>query len=196
MATKLVQLEREQEPRRASVRNFGLIWICGRAGGRELSLALQGRRRWQELSARVSGVSFRPVGCLVVARHAAELELMEDACARDDAGERGFRMLGPDETRVVNPSLRDVLGALHSPLDAIVEPAAALAGLRTLAAASGRYRFLPGRTVAEVDGNQVWDHRGQRFDADLVAICTGTSTELLPLERVESAGWCAATCRC
>jgi glycine/D-amino acid oxidase-like deaminating enzyme len=35
----VVHLEREPGPRGASVRNFGLIWISGRAGGTELALA-------------------------------------------------------------------------------------------------------------------------------------------------------------
>ena len=71
---EVVQLEREAEPRGASVRNFGLIWICGRGGGRELELALAGRARWQALAARAPAIGFRPVGCLVAARNRGEGE--------------------------------------------------------------------------------------------------------------------------
>src|SRR5215831_1912969 len=93
----VVQLDREHEPRGASVRNFGLIWICGRAGGRELELALNGRQRWEELHRRAPGIGFRPTGCLVAARTQVELTLLSAACARDDAAERRFQLLGPDE---------------------------------------------------------------------------------------------------
>ena len=36
---EVVQLEREVAPRGATVRNFGLVWVSGRAAGRELAVA-------------------------------------------------------------------------------------------------------------------------------------------------------------
>ena len=60
-------LEREPEPRGASVRNFGLIWVSGRAPGPELSLALRPRAGWEELAAEVPGTGFRPNGSLTLA---------------------------------------------------------------------------------------------------------------------------------
>src|SRR5262249_27162649 len=127
-------LERDQQPRRASIRNVGLIWICGRAAGRELELALDGRRRWESLDRRARSIGFRETGSLLVVRDPAELALLEAACARPDAAERGFALLSPDEARRHNPDLGGaLLGALHCPLDAIVEPARARTALRTLA---------------------------------------------------------------
>ena len=38
---EVVQLERDVAPRGASVRNFGLVWVSGRADGAELDLALR-----------------------------------------------------------------------------------------------------------------------------------------------------------
>jgi FAD dependent oxidoreductase TIGR03364 len=180
----VVHLEREQEPRGASVRNFGLIWICGRDGGRELELALAGRAGWQVLGRRNPAIGFRTVGCLLIASHWNELDVIAAACERDDARERGFRLLGRDEVERIDGRLAGVAGALQSPLDAVVEPAAALAALRSLAAASGRYSFLPDRTVLGVDGG-AHDHRGDRHDGDLVVLCPGDAIELLPAEVVE-----------
>ena len=177
---EVLQLERDAEPRAASVRNFGLIWICGRAAGRELELALAGHRRWLELSRRARGIGLRELGSLVVARNEAELGVLAAACERDDAARRQFTLLTPEESRRVVPALGDeIVGALHSPLDAVIEPAAALAALRALAAESGRYRFLPERTVLAVDGGAV-DHRGDCHDADLVVVSTGDFLELVP----------------
>ena len=155
----VVQLERDAEPRAASVRNFGLVWICGRAAGRELELALAGRAAWERVARRAEGVGFRACGALVVARHPAELALLEAACAAPGAGERGFRLVGPDAARSLEPALGgELLGGLHSPLDAVVEPTAVLPALRALAAASGRYRFLSGRAVVDVDAARAVDH--------------------------------------
>jgi len=182
----VVQLERDAEPRAASVRNFGLIWICGRAGGRELELALAGRRRWIELAGRARGIGLRTVGALVAARNGAELDVLAAAAERQDAAERQLALLTPDQARRIAPGLEKIVGALHSPLDAIVEPASALRALRDLAASSGRYRYLVEHTVVAADGAAV-DHRGNRHDADLVVIGTGDFLELVPDAVVERA---------
>ena len=55
----VVHLERETGPRGASVRNFGLIWVSGRAGGPELDLARRSRARWEQIAAEVPGIGFR-----------------------------------------------------------------------------------------------------------------------------------------
>jgi FAD dependent oxidoreductase TIGR03364 len=177
----VTQLEREAAPRAASVRNFGLIWICGRAGGRELELALQGRSLWKGLGERAPGIGFREPGCLLVARSRSELDLMAAACERDDARERGFRLLAPDEARAVNPLLGEITGSLHSPLDSVVEPAAALAALRELCHATGRYRFVAERTVVDLDDGVV-DHTGVRHAGDVAVVCPGDALELIPGE--------------
>jgi glycine/D-amino acid oxidase-like deaminating enzyme len=59
---KVIQLERDLSPRGASVRNFGLIWVSGRASGPELDLALDARDRWEKIAAEVPGMGFRPIG--------------------------------------------------------------------------------------------------------------------------------------
>ena len=64
----VVHLEREPDARGASVRNFGLVWVSGRAGGPELDLALRARLLWADLAAEVPGVGFRPHGSLTAGR--------------------------------------------------------------------------------------------------------------------------------
>jgi len=44
---EVVQLEREAEARGATVRNFGLIWVSGRATD-ELAAALRARELWEK----------------------------------------------------------------------------------------------------------------------------------------------------
>ena len=75
----VLHIEREPEPRGASVRNFGLIWVSGRAPGPELSLALRARAGWEELAAEVPGTGFRPNGSLTLASDEAELRLLKEA---------------------------------------------------------------------------------------------------------------------
>ncbi|KAA2254899.1 TIGR03364 family FAD-dependent oxidoreductase [Solihabitans fulvus] len=170
----VVQLEREPEARGASVRNFGLVWVGGRAAGDELDTALRARELWAELGRRAPGLGFRANGSLTVLRTPTELAVAEETVARADAAARGLALLGPDAARAVNPALRgDLLGALHCDRDAAVEPRTAQPVLRELLLATGRYTWLPGREVRDVDTGGVRDDRGERHAADVVVLCTG-----------------------
>ncbi|HYA51220.1 MAG TPA: FAD-dependent oxidoreductase, partial [Streptosporangiaceae bacterium] len=103
---EVVHLEREPVPRGASVRNFGLIWVSGRAPGAELDLALRARARWAQIAVQVPGTGFRAVPSLTLAADDAELGLLKEAASLPDAGLRGYELLGPDECRAVNAALR------------------------------------------------------------------------------------------
>ncbi len=46
---QVIQLEREEVARSASVRNFGLVWVSGRKSGPELQAAVRARQLWDEI---------------------------------------------------------------------------------------------------------------------------------------------------
>jgi FAD dependent oxidoreductase TIGR03364 len=171
----VVHLEREDGPRGASVRNFGLIWVSGRAGGPELTLALEARALWESIAARYPGTGFRANGSLTVASTPEEEAVLEEVAARDDAATRAIRMLSPDETHELNPALGKVRSALHCAKDAVVEPRTVLGALREACLASDRYRWLPGREVMAASDHEVVDAAGERHQGDLVVLCTGAS---------------------
>lgn len=50
LGIQVVHLERDAEPRSATVRNFGLVWVSGRAVGEETEVALRARSRWEEIA--------------------------------------------------------------------------------------------------------------------------------------------------
>src|SRR6201994_3466018 len=173
---RVIQLEREPEARGASVRNFGLVWVSGRAAGPELDLALRARRRWAELTADVPDVGFRPAGSLTLAADETELSLIKEASARPDPRHRGFEVLDPAAARAVNPALGgEFAGALHCTQDAIVEPRRAAAALRAHLARSPGYTWLPGREAVAVAPHSVRDHTGQWHRGDLVVVCSGAA---------------------
>ena len=173
---EVVQLEREADARGASVRNFGLVWVSGRAPGGELDLAIRARQRWEQITADVPGVGFRPAGSLTLAAADAELTLMKAACALPDADQRGFELLDQAATREVNPALRgEFAGALWCRRDAIVEPRTAAAALRAHLAASPGYTWLPGREAVEARPHAVRDHTGRWHRGDLVVVCSGAA---------------------
>ncbi|PRC42796.1 FAD-dependent oxidoreductase, partial [Mycobacterium sp. ITM-2017-0098] len=126
----VVHLEREAEPRGATVRNFGLVWVSGRSSA-ELDASLRSRTLWEQIGSEVPGIGFRPCGSLTLLRTHAEVAVAEEVCARADAGRRGFRLLDPDAVRAVNPALRGkFLAALHCARDGAVESRQALPAIR------------------------------------------------------------------
>ncbi|MFC7305325.1 TIGR03364 family FAD-dependent oxidoreductase [Streptomyces monticola] len=172
---EVVQIERETEARGASLRNFGQIWVSGRAGGEELDTALRAREMWEEIGARVPGLGFRAIGSLTPVRNERELAVAEAALARDDAAARGYKLLGAAEAREVNPALRGTFeAALFCERDAAVEPRTAQRVLKEALQASGRYTFIGGREVREVVGpGAVRDDHGEVHTGDAVVLCTG-----------------------
>ncbi len=189
----VTHLERDPEPRGASVRNFGLVWVSGRAPGAELALALQAREGWESIARACPGTGFRANGSLTVARTPAEVAVLEEVLSRPDAPERRLRLLTRAELRREHPALGGrALAALHCAADAAVEPRDVLGALRQGCGQQGRYTWLPGREVIDVGEDVVVDRRGDRHQGDLVVFCPGAAAvglvaELLadaPLRRV------------
>ncbi|MFF5855628.1 TIGR03364 family FAD-dependent oxidoreductase [Streptomyces sp. NPDC012751] len=172
---QVVQIEREAEARGASLRNFGQIWVSGRAGGEELEAALRARELWEGIGGRVPALGFRATGSLTPVRGPLERAVAEAALARPDAAARGYKLLTPGEARAVNPALRgDFDAALYCERDAAVEPRTAQLALRAELLKSPDYTFLPGREVREVTGaGTVRDDHGDVHRADAVVLCTG-----------------------
>ncbi|HTW09608.1 MAG TPA: TIGR03364 family FAD-dependent oxidoreductase [Acidimicrobiales bacterium] len=173
---EVVHIERELAARGASVRNFGLLWVSGRAPGPELALALRARSLWQEIAARVEALPLRTAGSLTVANSEAELALIKQACQLGDAGLRQFELLDVPNAIAVNPEVSpEIAGALYCRADAIVEPRLTAGALREHLAAEPGYRWHPGRAVVELGPAKVRDDRGDWHESDHVFLCTGAS---------------------
>ncbi|MFE9400298.1 TIGR03364 family FAD-dependent oxidoreductase [Streptomyces sp. NPDC006530] len=175
---EVVHIERESRARGASLRNFGQIWVSGRAGGEELETALRARDLWEGIGERVPGIGFRPNGSLTPLRTELEVAVAEAAVAREDAGARGYRIVTPAGARALNPALRgEFNAALWCERDAAVEPRTAQLALQEALLASGRYTFLGGREVRDTGGGAggpaVRDDHGDTHQGDAVILCTG-----------------------
>jgi FAD dependent oxidoreductase TIGR03364 len=177
----VAHLEAEVAPQGASVRNFGLIWVSGRRTGAELHAALRSRQRWQEVSADIPDIGFRPSGSLTLAATDGERKVMEVFAAHADAGPRTITYVDPDEVVALNPAVRgEVAGGLYCTADAVVEPRRALGALRNALGATGSYTFHSGRRVRGVEDNALVDTDGTRWEADLIVVATGAAFDHLP----------------
>jgi FAD dependent oxidoreductase TIGR03364 len=172
----VVHLERDAVPHGATVRNFGLIWVSGRASGGELTLALRSRDLWQEIAESIPDVGFRANGSLSLVSTDAEMQVARRALARDDADERGLELLSHDEVVKRNPALRGTFEAgLLCTRDAAVESRVVLGALRDAMASTGRYEYLSGRELVGVGDHEVVDHRGVHHRGDRVWLCLGAN---------------------
>lgn len=179
---EVVHLERDPRPRSATVRNFGLVWVSGRAPGEELDLALEARRLWEAVAVEAPGVGFRPDGSLTVARRPDELAVLHEVANAPEAAARQVEVLDPVATRQVNPALGgEFLGALWCRADAVVEPGLALGALRARLLAEDGYRFVGGRTAVHIGPGEVVDHTGEHHGGDLVVVCPGAEHAAGPL---------------
>jgi FAD dependent oxidoreductase TIGR03364 len=184
----VIHVEREPGPRGASVRNFGLVWVSGRASGAELSLAIRARERWESIAERSPTFGFRANGSITLAKTPEELSLMEEACAAPDAEARGFSLLEPAHVQRVNPALRgSYLAGLHCDRDAGVEPRQVPLALRSLLESSGRYRFVSGREIRTVSATKAIDQLGAVYRADRIIVCTGAAHSGLGAEVMAAA---------
>jgi FAD dependent oxidoreductase TIGR03364 len=172
----VVHLERDLVPSGATVRNFGLVWVSGRAPGRELNLALRSRELWEDIAHDVPGVGFRANGSITLIDNERELEVAERAMERGDAKEREFELLTRDEILERNPALRgEFSSGIYCGRDAAVESRAALGALRTYMENTRRYEFRPGHELAGVVDHTAIDHRGVHYSGDRVVLCLGAT---------------------
>jgi len=194
---EVVQLERDLTPRSASVRNFGLVWVSGRASGAELDEAIRARELWGKLAQDNKVLRFRANGSLTIARTDAELDVMQESVRKADSESRGWRLLDAAETRLLNPALRGkYLGSLWCPLDAAVEPSTVLAEVRAYLASKPSYEVNFGVDVTEVieatEKVVAVSRAGKTYEADLAIVCPGADHSTLfgdqlaaaPLRRV------------
>ncbi|WP_373284154.1 TIGR03364 family FAD-dependent oxidoreductase [Gordonia jinhuaensis] len=175
----VVHIEREVQARGATVRNFGLVWVSGRAPF-ELEAAQRSRDLWEQIAAKVPAVGFRPAGSLTMLRTEAELAVAEEVAGRDDATARGFRLLEPEEVLQVNPALRGkYLAGLHCTRDGAVESRIALPHIRAHLSEVGRYEYVGGHEVRNISssggGVTVTDDHGAVYHADVAVYCPGAA---------------------
>ena len=172
----VVHLERDLVPSGATVRNFGLIWVSGRAGGPELALAQRARDLWEHIALDVPVIGFRANGSITLVNNLHELQVVEKALLRNDALARGFELLDREAVVRRNPALQGVfVSGLFCGRDAAVESRSALGALRAFMEQTGRYDYLAGRELVGIEDNGVVDHGGIHHGGDHVILCLGAT---------------------
>lgn len=188
----VIHLERDPTPMSASVRNFGLVWIGGRASGEELQHSLRTRVLWQEIAKEIPSMSFRANGSLTFAKNEAELRVLEESLAKSDANLREWQLLDRAETQRINPAVKGkYLASLWCPLDAAVEPGLVLTSIREHLLKSEKYEYKSGVEIVDIksDGTTVhaYSQESEEYSADYAIVCPGADHRSLFKEQLESA---------
>lgn len=170
----VVHLESDLEPRSATVRNLGMIWVTGRAKGPETALALRARAMWEKIADEVPDVGFRATGALTILYTDAEVNTVNQTIEMD-AGVHEYELLDPADARLLNPIAQgDFMRALYCPHDAVIEPRRVLPALRSVLRGP-YYRWHPGVTVIEFGAGWVQGQDGTTYTGDRVIFCVGSS---------------------
>ena len=189
---QVLHLERDAVARSASVRNFGLVWVSGRRSGAELEAGLRARQLWEEIHDEIPAMDFTPNGSMTLAINEAELAVMQECMAKEDAAQRQWQLLEKNEVQKINPVLKgNYLAGLWCPLDAAVEPSKILVDIRAHLLTNINYTWRNNVDVVDVLGNgstvTVIARSGEVFEADYLIHCPGADHSSLFGTQLKSA---------
>lgn len=176
---EVTHFDASAEPQASTVRSPGALNWSWAATGLDLDLSLRARAAWDEVARTAPGIELRRTGSMVLATTLDEVAVLGHLAARADAERRGWTLLDEHAIRSANPALQGMaIAALHSAVDAAVEPRSVLGELRDLLSAHDGYRFLGGREVHDYGPGSVTDITGRVHKGDLVILCPGRSSSL------------------
>jgi len=183
MGLRVCVVERDDRPRGASVRNFGMVWPVGLAEGPLRSLALRSRELWLEAAAE-AGFTADGRGSLHLAHHEDELAVLEEF-ARDHAAGLRVSMLSASEAASREPGLRHegLRGALRCEEELAVDPRVAPHAIADHLARRGvafRWNSVAvGLCPDDGAGAAVTLSGGERLVAGRVLVCSGADLRTL-----------------
>ncbi|MEZ6017647.1 MAG: TIGR03364 family FAD-dependent oxidoreductase [Planctomycetota bacterium] len=179
-------VDRADQPRGASVRNFGMVWPIGQPEGRLRARALRSREVWLELASE-AGYWIEETGSLHLAYHADEAAVLSELIAGAGPSAAGaLELIGPDAVIERAPGVvrAGLLGALWSATEACVDPREATTKLATWLGAAPGVTLLRGVAAVEAGvlaggGHGVRLATGRVVWAPHVIVCPGEDLETL-----------------
>ena len=185
----VVLFERDPKAQGASVRNFGMVWPIGQAGGEPYHRALRSRELWAEL-ARQSGIDLDPVGSLHLAYHPDELVVIEEFRDRSAADGFACALLTPEEVLRRSPAVRaeGLLGALWSETEACVDPRQAIARMPGFLAETHGVTLRYSSVVTSVEMPEVRASDGETWRVERAVVCGGADFRTLFPAAFEGSG--------
>jgi sarcosine oxidase subunit beta len=156
----------------------GLVFLQSKKPGIHLQLAMESRRRFDELSRQLpTPIEFKHTGGMVVIETEDELAAMEQFVAQQQENGLDVNLMNGKQAREMEPYLSEnILGVAHSPLDGQVNPISLTLGY-ALGAKSNGARIISNAAVHGIEitkGNiSAVESRAGRIETDIVVNATG-----------------------
>jgi FAD dependent oxidoreductase TIGR03364 len=184
---RVIVFERDEQPRGASVRNFGMLWPIGQPAGPRRELAQRSLRVWHEVLA-AAGLWHDRCGSLHLAYRDDEAQVLAEFAQL--AAEHAFpgALLDPPAVAAVAPLVRrqHLRSALWSPSETCVDPRQVLATLPRWLHDRWGVHFELGRPVLGYDRPAVRTSSGT-IEAGRLWVCSGDDLRTLYPEVFQAA---------
>ena len=174
--------ERSQKAVGASSRNFGMIWPVGQPAGKMYNRAARSRDVWKEISAGSNGnIWSEQAGSIHLAYHADEWQVLQELDEVFRKEGRVVALLGKDQLKERSGAVvqTGLLGGLYSADELIVDPGQAIAALPACLTEKLKIEFYWGKCVSYIADHAVHIGNGEKYEADLVFVCSGADFETL-----------------
>jgi FAD dependent oxidoreductase TIGR03364 len=171
--------ERNPKASGASVRNFGMVWPIGQPAGKLYERAVRSRNIWKEIGDS-SRLWYDPVGSLHLAYHQMEWQVLQELFDAFKEEGRDVRLLNPYEVRSRSGIVKreNCFGGLYSGEELIVDPREAIAFLPEYFQSTLNIQFHWEKAVTVASSGKIISG-SERFDADLIFICSGSDFKTL-----------------
>lgn len=183
-----ILVERHRPARGASIRNFGMVWPIGQPAGDDFDMAIRSRELWLTLRDEAN-VWVNACGSLHLIREDDELAVVEEFMQTDPRhGE--LKMLTANEvaTRSPGANLDGLQAALWSPMELCVNPPEAIRSLTRWLVERRQVEVRQGLNIVNVCDQQLTCSDGTEFQAERIAVCSGSDFETLFPQHFQNAG--------
>jgi D-hydroxyproline dehydrogenase subunit beta len=187
---KVTVFERNPQAIGASIRNFGMVWPIGQPLGALYDRALKSRDIWLEVAPQ-AGFHADACGSLHLAYRPDEMAVLEEMV---ETTSDSVTLLTPAQAAEKSPAIvtQDLLGAMHSKTEVIVDPREAIGKIPVFLTAKYGVEFRFGTAVTQVN-HSISDHcsfiaGGEIWNAQHIVICSGVDFETLYPEIYASSG--------
>ena len=164
----------------ASIRNFGMIWPIGQPAGKLYERATRSRDVWREIG---SGGAFwsEEAGSLHLAYEADEWRVLQELAEEFRSQGRPVELLNKEAATALSAAAlpHGLRGGLYSRDELIVDPREAIAVLPVWLSANLGVEFHWGKCVSYVSEQVICTGNNDKYEADLVLICSGSDLETL-----------------
>lgn len=180
-------IERSPRAQGASTENFGMLAVIAQANGQQRDDALRALKHWQILGSE-AGFTTLQSGCLIVAQHPQELDVLEEFTHSDHATS-ACRLLKPSSLNQYAPGLRqeNLQGGLWSPDAWKVDQRSVTSKIALCLQKAFNVQFSFSTTVSEIAAPLVETSDGA-FSSDNVIVCAGNDFSTLFPESFRATG--------